>query len=61
MARNLRLNLAYDDETDSDQEVWSAIRYLDPDRELKKSDIAWGIALIAAFILVSVVIYLHHH
>jgi hypothetical protein len=51
-----------DSEVISDREVWSAIRYLDPESEsdCRKSDIAAAIAVLAIVCMLCVVIvYLH--
>jgi len=51
-----------DSEVISDREVWSAIRYLDPESESdrRKSDIAAAIAVLAIVCMLCVVIvYLH--
>jgi hypothetical protein len=51
-----------DSEVISDREVWSAIRYLDPESESlrRQSDIAAAIALMAIVCIVCVVIVLLH-
>jgi hypothetical protein len=51
MARNVKQNEADDNETDSEQEIWSAIRYLDPDWESKSTDVAFRIIWILLFLL----------
>ena len=38
-----------DEETVSDHEIWSTIRYLDPDAQTKASNIAVVVTLIAIF------------
>jgi hypothetical protein len=53
---------ANDSEIISDREVWSAIRYLDPESESdrRKSDIAAAIAVLAIIcMLCTVIVYLH--
>jgi hypothetical protein len=51
-----------DSEIISDREVWSAIRYLDPESESdrRKSDIAAAIAVVAIVCMYCVIfVYLH--
>jgi hypothetical protein len=52
---------ANDSEIISDREVWSAIRYLDPESESdRKSDIAAAIAVLAVVcVLCMIIVYLH--
>jgi hypothetical protein len=53
---------ANDSDIISDREVWSAIRYLDPESESdrRKSDIAAAIAVLAIIcMLCTVIVYLH--
>jgi hypothetical protein len=53
---------ANDSEIISDREVWSAIRYLDPESESRrrKSNIAAAIAVLAIIsMLCTVIVYLH--
>jgi hypothetical protein len=47
MARNTEQKKARDQETISDQEIWPAICYLDPDAEEDTSDIAVVITLVS--------------
>lgn len=61
MVRNLGQHKVNDDYVDSDQEMWWAIRYLDPDLEPKVGDTALGIIWVAIFLLLCVGIYLLHH
>jgi hypothetical protein len=61
MAWNDRRYKVQETQIDSEQEIWSAIRYLDPDRDLKKRDFSWGIIWILVLLLVCVFIYLLHH
>jgi len=42
--------------TDQEQEIWSAIRYLDPDEEDKARDIA-AIITAVALLLVALVVF----
>ncbi len=62
MPRNNEQKDGNDSEVISDREVWSAIRYLDPESESdrRKSDIAAAIAVLAIVCMLCVVIvYLH--
>ncbi|HUE53852.1 MAG TPA: hypothetical protein VMO80_16025 [Terriglobales bacterium] len=51
---------ANDHGTISDQEVWSAIRYLDPESDDSESDITAGIALLVVVCIVCLVCALLH-
>ena len=44
-----------DEKTDQEQEVWSAIRYLDPDEEHKSADIAAIVAVVALLLIILVI------
>jgi hypothetical protein len=44
-----------DEKTDQEQEVWSAIRYLDPDEEHKSTDIAAIVAAVALLLIILVI------
>jgi len=57
MTRNVYYKRADDYQTNSDQEIWSAIRYLDPDIGFRKDDIAYGVTLIALIVLLCIVIF----
>lgn len=46
---------------DSDEEIWNTIRYLDPDGELRRSDIVAVVILILLFVLIGVIIFLLNH
>jgi hypothetical protein len=62
VSRNNEQKEANDSEIISDREVWSAIRYLDPESESdrRKSDIAAAIAVLAIVCMYCVIIvYLH--
>ena len=62
MPRNNEQKDGNDSEVISDREVWSAIRYLDPESESdrRKSDLAAAIAVLAIVCMLCVVIvYLH--
>ena len=50
-----------DSAIDSDEEVWKTIRYLDPDGELRKSDIVLGVIWTLVFVLLGVFIFLLNH
>lgn len=39
-----------DDRTDQEQEIWSSIRYLDPDREDSATNIAAIITVVATWL-----------
>jgi hypothetical protein len=41
---------ASDMKIDSDEEIWNTIRYLDPDGELRRSDIVAVVILILLFV-----------
>jgi hypothetical protein len=60
MARNVMQNRASDTEIDSDEEIWNSIGYLDPDRELRKSDIVLGGIWVLVFISLCLFIFLLH-
>jgi hypothetical protein len=55
MADNIGQEKANNEETVPDHEIWLAIRYLDPDRERKASDIPVIITLLALLSIVCVV------
>jgi hypothetical protein len=48
-----------DEENVSEQEIWSTIRYLDPDTQAKGSNIAVIVTLIAIFSICRACIVLH--
>ena len=58
--KNIEQNKQNDEETISDQEIWSTIRYLDPDTKIKASNIAVTSTLLAIFSLVCIVCVLLH-
>jgi hypothetical protein len=60
MARNTEQKKASDQETISDQEIWPAIRYLDPDAKKDTSDIAVVITLAGLLCIVCIVCVLLH-
>jgi len=57
MTRDVTREKADDHKTDSDQEIWLAIRYLDPDLRFTKSDIAYGVTWIVLILLLCIVIF----
>lgn len=60
MLRDNEQKEANDSEIISDREVWSAIRYLDPESDRRNSDIAVAIAVLAIVCIYCVIIvYLH--
>jgi hypothetical protein len=61
MTRDVERRWADNDDTDSDPEIWSAIRYLDEDIETRKGDVAAGVAWIAFLLLIFVRFYLLPH
>ncbi len=56
MPRNNQQKEAIDTEIISDREVWSAIRYLDPESDHRECDIAAAIAVLAIVAIVCMVI-----
>ena len=60
MRRNNEQKEANDSEIISEREVWSAIRYLDPELDHRESDIAAAIAVLAIVsIICLVMVFLH--
>jgi hypothetical protein len=60
MAKNTEQKKRNGEETVSDDEVWSAIRYLDPEMKETRNNIAVTITLIAIFsIFLACVVLLH--
>ena len=60
MRRNNEQKEANDSEIISEREVWSAIRYLDPESNHRESDIAAAIAMLAIVSIVCLVmVFLH--
>ena len=60
MRRNNEQKEAKDSDTISEREVWSAIRYLDPESDHRESDIAAAIAVLAIVSIVCLVmVFLH--
>jgi hypothetical protein len=60
MAKNFTVRKTRDEETAPDQEIWLAIRNLDPDRNSPASKIAFVVTLLALIALVCVVWVLLH-
>ena len=60
MPRNNEQKEANDSEIISDSEIWSAIRYLDPESNLRECDIAAVIAVVAVICIVCMVVVLFH-
>ena len=58
MPRNNEQKEANDSEIISDREIWSAIRYLDPESNLRECDIAAIIAVVAVICIVCTVVML---
>jgi hypothetical protein len=56
MEKNSGNKQAKDEETISDQEIWWAIRYLDPDVNDEASDRGVIISLLALFAIVCIVV-----
>jgi len=61
MTRIVKRTTVDDDQNDRDHEIWSAIRYLDPDIERRKSDVIAGVAWIVILLLIVLLIYLLPH
>lgn len=60
MAQNFKQNRASDTDIDS-EEIWNTIRYLDPDRELRKGNVVLGIIWTLVFVFLGMFIFLLHH
>ena len=56
MARNDKEKEANDSEIISDSEIWSAIRYLDPELDRRESDIAAAIAVLAMVCVIALIV-----
>ena len=61
MARIVKQKRSSDSAIHSDEEIWKTILYLDPDRELRRSDILFGVTWVFFFLLLCVMIFLFHH
>jgi hypothetical protein len=55
--RNNKQKEGNDSEIISDREIWSAIRYLDPESDHRQSDIAAAIAVLALACIVCMEIF----
>jgi hypothetical protein len=60
MPRNNEQRAANHSEIISDREIWSAIRYLDPESDRREGDIAATVAIVAIICIVCVVLVLFH-
>jgi hypothetical protein len=60
MAKNTEQKKASDQETISNQEIWPAIRYLDPDAEKDTTGIALVITLVGLVCIVCIVCLLFY-
>ena len=60
MARHNEQKEANDSEIIPDREIWPAIRYLDPESNLRACDIAAVIAVVAVICIVCMVVMLFH-
>ena len=58
MARHNEQKEANDSEIIPDREIWSAIRYLDPESDRRECDIAAAIAVLAVVCIVCMVFVL---
>ena len=60
MPRHNEQKQANESEVISDREIWSAIRYLDPESNLRECDIAATVAVVAVICIVCMVVVLVH-
>jgi len=60
MPRHNEQKEANDSEIISDREIWSAIRYLDPESDHRECDIAATVAIVAVICIVCMVVMLFH-
>ena len=60
MPRHNEQKEANDSEIISDREIWSAIRYLDPQSNLRACDIAAIVTVVALIFIVCTVVMLFH-
>jgi hypothetical protein len=56
VARNCKQDRASDIEVDSEEQIWNTIRYLDPDSELRKSDIVLSAIWTPVFVFLGLFI-----
>jgi hypothetical protein len=64
MTRHGKYKKVEDNGADSALEIWSAIRYLDPDTQLRNRDVGVGVICavwIAVFLSIFLFFYLLHH
>jgi hypothetical protein len=61
MQRNFQHNKTVDSPVPSDEEVWNAIRDLDPDSELRRSDIVAIVVSTLLLALIAVVTFWLNH
>jgi hypothetical protein len=61
MTRNVRRSWADENDTDSDPEIWSSIRYLEQDVDSRKNDVVAGVAWIVVLLLILLLFYLLPH
>ena len=60
MPRHNEQKEANESEITSDREIWSAIRYLDPESDHRECDIAATVAIVAVICIVCMVVVLFH-
>jgi hypothetical protein len=60
MPRHNEQKKANDSEIISDREIWSAIRYLDPESDHRECDIAATVAIVAVICIICMVVVLFH-
>jgi len=60
MPRHNEQKEANDSETNSDREIWSAIRYLDPELDHRDNDVTVAIVVLAISSLLSTIMLLVH-
>ncbi len=60
MARHNEQREANESEIISDREIWSAIRYLDPESDHSECDIAATVAIVAVICIVCMIVVLFH-
>jgi len=60
MLRHSEQKETNDSEIISDRDIWSAIRYLDPESDHRECDIAAAVALVAVICIVCMVVVFCH-
>lgn len=60
MPRHSEQKEANGSEIISERDIWSAIRYLDPESDHRECDIAAAVALVAVICIVCLVVVLFH-